>query len=85
MNCRGFRTVLQISASVLALGIPTFAQAPALITQPVDESKLVTLAGNTRPEANAANDLGRVDYKLPLEHICSSYNIRSNRKRRSTN
>jgi subtilase family serine protease len=69
MNCRGFRTVLQISASVLALGIPTFAQAPALITQPVDESKLVTLAGNTRPEANAANDLGRVDDKLPLEHM----------------
>ena len=27
-----------------------------LITEPIDEGQLVTLAGNTRPEAKAAND-----------------------------
>ena len=30
----------------------------ALITQAIDENHLVTLAGNTRPEANANNDRG---------------------------
>ena len=42
---------------------------PVLITQNVDESKLVTLGGNTRPEAKAKNDLGRVDDNLVMEHL----------------
>jgi subtilase family serine protease len=40
-----------------------------LITGPVDESNLVTLEGNTRPEANANNDRGPVADDLPLEHM----------------
>ncbi|MGB6875593.1 MAG: kelch repeat-containing protein [Candidatus Acidiferrales bacterium] len=40
-----------------------------LITQSIDESKLVTLAGNTRPEATAANDRGRVTDTMPMEHM----------------
>jgi subtilase family serine protease len=47
-----------------------FAQATgALITKPVLESSLVTLSGNTHPEANSANDRGRVDDGLPLKHM----------------
>ena len=40
-----------------------------LIREKVDESKLVTLAGNTRPEANAGNDLGAVDDSFSMEHM----------------
>ncbi|MGB9232800.1 MAG: protease pro-enzyme activation domain-containing protein, partial [Terriglobales bacterium] len=42
---------------------------PLLITEAVDESKLVTLAGNTRPEAKAAYDRGRVSDNLLLDHV----------------
>src|SRR5580704_4398361 len=54
------------------------AQSPAyegglhtrsVITQPVEESRLVALSGNTRPEANAQNDRGRVEDALLLEHM----------------
>src|SRR5947209_5276589 len=40
-----------------------------LITQTIDERKLVTLRGNTRPEANAANDRGVVPGNFPMEHM----------------
>ncbi len=43
--------------------------ARPLITQGIDEAKLVTLAGNTRSVANAANDRGRVVDNLPLDHV----------------
>ncbi len=61
--------VLGISALVLTYSSLASAQAPALITQPVNENNLVTLTGNTRPEATASNDLGRVDDNLPLQHM----------------
>src|SRR5580698_9764303 len=46
----------------------------ALLAQPVihdrvDENKLITLAGNTRPEANAENDLGAVEDSLSMDHM----------------
>ena len=44
--------------------------SPALITQPISESVLVTLSGNTRREAlNPANDRGIVPDNLPLPHM----------------
>ncbi len=43
--------------------------ARALITMPIDEARLVKLEGNTRPEASAANDRGRVPDSLVLEHL----------------
>jgi subtilase family serine protease len=49
-----------------------FAQTSAarpLITESIDESRLVTLWGNTRPEANAANDRGAVPGNFPMEHM----------------
>ena len=43
--------------------------ARALITGAISETELVTLAGNTRPEATAANDRGPVADSLPMEHL----------------
>jgi subtilase family serine protease len=40
-----------------------------LITEPIDETQLVTLAGNTRPEAKAGNDRGRLPDSFPVEHM----------------
>ena len=45
------------------------SQPRVLITETVSETKLVTLAGNTRPEATAANDRGPVADGLPMEHL----------------
>src|SRR5579863_7306082 len=42
---------------------------PILITTKVDESKPVILQGNTRPEANAQNDRGRLPDSFPLQHM----------------
>ena len=45
------------------------AKTRALITQTVDESRLVKITGNTRPEAIAANDRGAVADSFPLDHM----------------
>jgi hypothetical protein len=42
---------------------------PILITQPIDESRLIRLRGNTRPEARTEYDRGRVDDSLRLDHM----------------
>jgi len=47
---------------------PSSHPSPA-IREAVDESKLVTLAGNTRPEATAANDRGAVADDFALAHM----------------
>lgn len=55
-----------------AHGMPAWCAMPtpqARISAPIDEAKRVVLAGNTRPEANGANDLGQVDDGLPMEHM----------------
>jgi len=41
----------------------------SLITNRIDESALVTLEGNTRPEAIPANDRGAVADTMPLDHM----------------
>jgi subtilase family serine protease len=50
---------------------PAFGQfSRVLITEPIDEGRLVTLAGNTRPEArNLQNDRGAVPDDFPMEHM----------------
>jgi len=40
-----------------------------LVTQTIDEGKLVTLRGNTRPEAVAANDRGPISFEFRMEHM----------------
>ena len=64
--------LLAILASLSLLVVPA-AQAQSdshvLITQSVDESKLVTLGGNTRPEAKAEYDRGLVPNNLLMNHL----------------
>lgn len=45
-----------------------------LITAPIDEGHLITLVGNTRFEANARNDRGRVPDDFRLEHMLLQLN-----------
>ena len=71
-NIRRLSVALTMGALV-ALGLllytPIFGDYPrVVITDRIDESKLVRLRGNTRPEATvAANDRGRVDdnFRMP--------------------
>ncbi|MGO9455261.1 MAG: protease pro-enzyme activation domain-containing protein [Candidatus Binataceae bacterium] len=62
-----------LAASAVALfatrGNTAGPRPRALITQRIDESRLVTLSGNTRPEANAQNDRGPVADDFPMEHL----------------
>ncbi|HLN48410.1 MAG TPA: protease pro-enzyme activation domain-containing protein, partial [Steroidobacteraceae bacterium] len=57
---------------LLTCGRPAFgagSQTAPAITAAIDENALITLAGNTRPEARAANDRGAVADDLPMEHM----------------
>jgi subtilase family serine protease len=56
-------------ASHPALAEDGTALSPPAITQKIDETKLVTLVNNVRPEANSKNDLGPVDNSLELSHM----------------
>ncbi len=73
MEYRIGKSALGVSAAAGALfyfaaSAQTVRRSPA-ITQRVDESSLVSLHGNVRPEANSGNDLGLVDDNLPLDHL----------------
>jgi subtilase family serine protease len=69
MLVRKSNVIFRYSALAVTLSLGAYAQAPALITQPINESRLFTLAGNTRAEAIPANDQGRVPDNMPIEHI----------------
>jgi subtilase family serine protease len=56
----------QGSVTTLAQGA---SHSRPLISQSVDENKLLPLAGNVRPEANAAHDRGIVLHGLQLDHM----------------
>lgn len=69
-----------ITSRFLTISLATIGLAPSLWAQPsgrplpmvlerIDDSRLVTLGHNTRPEAIPANDLGRVAEDFPLEHM----------------
>jgi subtilase family serine protease len=62
-------TLLLIGSFWALMSQSTGRRATALIHDPVDENKLVTLAGNTRSEANTENDLGPVADSLNLHHM----------------
>jgi regulation of enolase protein 1 (concanavalin A-like superfamily) len=47
----------------------TGSRARPLVTQNIEEGKLVELHGNTRPEAKAENDRGAVSDDIVLEHM----------------
>jgi hypothetical protein len=58
-----------IALVAAATSVRAQSPAPHLITQAINPANLTTLAGNTRPEANAANDRGMVPDSLPLNHM----------------
>jgi subtilase family serine protease len=67
---------IAVPALLIAFPIAAVSQTPVgsprarrLITGKVDESRLARLAGNTRSQANAQNDLGAVPGSLVLEHM----------------
>ena len=65
-----FRCILTICVAAPLGLMAQNARAPrALITAPVDETKLQRLAGNTRPEAKAQNDAGAVADDFAMEHM----------------
>jgi subtilase family serine protease len=64
-----FVILLLIGSSIALISQNTGRSATALIHDRVDENKLVTLAGNTRPEANPKNDLGAVADSLSMDHM----------------
>ncbi len=62
--------VLTLAGPMLVFSSRGYSQTAlprALITQSIDENRLVTIPGNTRPEANSRNDLGPVDDSLHLD------------------
>lgn len=70
-RCRGsFVLLLAVLAFVFTVNTASSADTKrVLITQAVDQTQLTTLAGNTRPEANAANDRGPVADNFPMTHM----------------
>ena len=56
-------------ASSIRGAVNTGQRTRALITQEIDESRPVTLKGNTRREANAVNDRGAVADDSQMEHM----------------
>src|SRR5208282_4918667 len=57
---------------LLTCGRPAFSagsQTAPAITAAIDENALITLAGNTRPEATAPNDRGAVADDVAMEHM----------------
>jgi subtilase family serine protease len=64
--------VLALSSLALALGFAAIAPAEThnpLLIRKIDNTQRVTLAGNTRPEAIAANDRGLIADEAPLNAL----------------
>src|SRR5713226_1321599 len=58
-----------VSAPSVCAQIETGVHARPRVTQSVDETNRVALAGNTRPEARPANDRGVVANDFAMEHM----------------
>ncbi len=71
LACGAVAILLSLLDAVPQAGAQTLpGPSPASITQPINESVLVALNGNTRREAlNPANDRGIVSDNLPLPHM----------------
>jgi len=64
------KTLSSLGVIALALSVTLVSHAAdqrGVITQKIDNSRLTTLAGNTRPEVNALNDRGPVSADLAFE------------------
>ncbi len=64
--------LLALSTFCLLASTASFAQVPSAqvrITQPVDDTKLTVLHGNTHPLARAQFDRGAAPYNLPMQRM----------------
>src|ERR1700689_4108229 len=61
--------MMDLTSALVAQTAGTAPPARVLITQSVDSARLYTLAGNTRPEANAQNDRGKVPDTFAMQHM----------------
>jgi len=61
--------VVVIASAEAQVGFERVTPAVPLVTATVDDDDRIALGGNTRSEANAANDRGALDASTPLEHL----------------
>jgi subtilase family serine protease len=61
-------SIVSMGLAPLLTAQPSGRPLPSIL-EPINEQRLVTLFHNTRSEANAANDLGRVPDSFPMEHM----------------
>ena len=73
MNMHSFSNRASIAIAAVFVGccaLPVLAQGRRnLITQPIDDSRRHTLAGNTRPEVRLAIDRGSVESDTAMDHM----------------
>jgi subtilase family serine protease len=73
MTCRKRSAALVLGVAALAfIGTPVVSQSltkPTLVNNKIDDNVRITLRGNTRPEANTANDRGTVSSNLQFDHL----------------
>jgi subtilase family serine protease len=65
----GYRLALLSLLTTIGGAATAAADTQRLVTQTIDESQTVTLSGNTRPEAQSANDRGRIGDDTVLDHM----------------
>jgi len=70
--CATFAVATFSPAVSLVAQSPLMAKPETRITDKIDNSKRVMLAGNTHPLANAKNDLGPVDDSTPMKRMILS-------------
>src|SRR3984957_3916082 len=63
-----FASICSLLATSSACALPGGFPKQAIVST-VNEAKLTVLAGNTRPEANVANDQGAVEGSMPMQHM----------------
>src|ERR1700728_1792469 len=61
--------MMGLTSALVAQSAGNAPPARVLVTQAVDSARLHTLAGNTRPEANAQNDRGKVAETFAMNHM----------------
>src|SRR5580658_7330686 len=60
--------ICSLLAASSVLAVPSGFPKQAIVSA-VNEAQLTVLAGNTRPEATAANDQGAVEGSMPMQHM----------------
>jgi subtilase family serine protease len=69
-RCLSLASLLILASGLALSAAAQTASAPkSRILGPINEAARVSLAGNTRPEARAENDLGQVDDSHSMQHI----------------